>query len=285
MRTGLLASAGVHDLRDREQLDEHDNSDVQRLRRKACAQAALNADIANAGEFRAWLSDDTHSPASWNPKPQGPLSSRIRPSSPTPGPDSSTACSWRRSMSSRQARISSTNRFMRGRAQSPTDPQQPKQVAPLADGPRRILAACQRRPKALLSLVRPWIGASQATTSSTPMPRNTASWAMTSGRFRAALVLSFASDFGAKVVNAEAIRAASVGGTRGTDRLRSLAHCERFIAVEAVFAFILVHCAGLILGEGGRAVSGRAVAEEPGRAAALAAGLPSSAQARHSWSS
>jgi len=39
----------------------------------ACAQAALNANIANAGNFRAWLSDDTHSPATWNPKPQGPF--------------------------------------------------------------------------------------------------------------------------------------------------------------------------------------------------------------------
>jgi len=38
-----------------------------------CAQAAANANIANAGNFRAWLSDDTHSPATWNPKPQGPF--------------------------------------------------------------------------------------------------------------------------------------------------------------------------------------------------------------------
>ncbi len=39
----------------------------------ACINAAAKAQIANAGGFRAWISDSEHSPSSWNPPPKGPF--------------------------------------------------------------------------------------------------------------------------------------------------------------------------------------------------------------------
>ena len=39
----------------------------------ACMNAAAKAQIANAGGFRAWISDGEHSPSNWNPPPKGPF--------------------------------------------------------------------------------------------------------------------------------------------------------------------------------------------------------------------
>jgi len=39
----------------------------------ACNTVAMEAGLANAGNFRAWISDGESSPATWNPAPVGPF--------------------------------------------------------------------------------------------------------------------------------------------------------------------------------------------------------------------